>query len=159
MLAGKERLPERGRHSGTAEILDSGPPEATAESGKRTGPAETGVPDQGYPNPWSHGLAMAIAWTALFGFLAGRLSHDRRRGAFVSLLVFSHWLVDLVAKPMSAVFPHDTGLPLLFAGSPTVGLGLYRSRRLANLIEYGSLAVGLTLYLQTLLGKRRQLRS
>ena len=133
MLAGKERLPaRRGQQSDAAA-----------------------VPAESFTNPLSHGLAMALAWTALFGFLAARLSHDRRRGAFVSLLVFSHWLIDLIAKPMTGVFPNDSGLPLLFGGSRTVGLGLYRSRKMANLVEYGSLAVGLALYLQTPLSRRR----
>jgi hypothetical protein len=52
------------------------------------------------------------------------------------------------------VFPQDTGLPLWFEGSPTVGLGLYRSRRVANAVEYGSLAVGAALYLQTVASGR-----
>jgi len=55
---------------------------------------------------------------------------------------------------MSAVFPNDSGLPLLFGGSRTVGLGLYRSRKMANLVEYGSLAVGVALCVQTLLSRR-----
>jgi hypothetical protein len=69
-------------------------------------------------------------------------------------VVFSHWLVDFVSKPMTGVFPQDTGLPLWFEGSPAVGLGLYRSKRVANTVEYGSLAVGAALYLQTVASGR-----
>jgi len=56
---------------------------------------------------------------------------------------------------MTSVFPRDTGVPLLFEGSRTVGLGLYRSRKIANIVEYGSLALGLGLYVQTVLQGRR----
>jgi hypothetical protein len=125
MLAGKERMPSRVGHESPVE------------------PAKQST------NPWSHGLAMALIWTSLSGLIAGRVSRHRHSGLLISSLVFSHWLVDFVSKPMTAVFPQDTGLPLLFEGSPTVGLGLYRSKRVANAVEYGSLAVGATLYLQT----------
>jgi len=123
----------------------------------RTGASQAAAvtPGQTDTNPWSHGLAAALLWSALFGALAGKASHDRKRGTFFAALVFSHWLVDLAAKPMTGIFPEDTGLPLLLRGSPTMGLGLYRSRRRANVIEYGSLALGATVYLWTLRSRRR----
>jgi hypothetical protein len=130
MLAGKERMPSRAGHEAPVE------------------------PAQASTNPWSHGLAMALVYTSLLGLAAGGVSRRRRTGLLVGSLVFSHWLVDFVSKPMTAVFPHDSGLPLLFEGSPTVGLGLYRSKRVANGVEYGSLAVGAALYLQTVASGR-----
>ena len=130
MLAGKESMPSRAGHEAPVE------------------------PAHGSTNPWSHGLAMALVWTSLLGSVAGRVSRRRRTGFLIGSLVFSHWLVDFVSKPMTAMFPQDAGLPLLFEGSPTVGLGLYRSKRVANAIEYGSLVVGAALYLQTIAGNR-----
>jgi hypothetical protein len=97
---------------------------------------------------------MALVWTSLFTLLATRLGRDRRTGALVGALVFGHWLVDLVTKPMSGVFPGDTGLPLLLEGSPTVGLGLYRSRKVANAVECGSVALRAAIYAQTVLQER-----
>ena len=141
MAADKERMPKcAGRDDGRPD--DGSTPEAAAT------PPKT--------NPWSHGLAMALVWTSLFTLLATRLGRDRRTGALVGALVFGHWLVDFVTKPMTGVFPGDTGLPLLLEGSPTVGLGLYRSRRVANAVEYGSLGLGAAIYAQTVLQVRAQ---
>lgn len=132
ILAGKERMPSRAGH------------------GAPLGPAQQST------NPWSHGLAMALVWTSLLGFVAGRVNRRRRTGLLVGSLVFSHWLVDFVSKPMTGVFLRDTGLPLWFEGSPTVGLGPYRSRRVANAVEYRSLAGGAAPYLQTVAHGRGQ---
>jgi hypothetical protein len=139
MAAGKEHMPKRAARS-----------EAQPNAGSAPEAAATAVTT----NPWSHGLAMALVWTGLFTVLATQLSRDRRTGALVGALVFGHWLVDLVTKPMTGVFPGDTGLPLLLEGSPTVGLGLYRSRKVANAVEYGSLALGAAIYAQTVLQER-----
>lgn len=49
------------------------------------------------------------------------ISRDLRAGAVIGLLVLSHWVLDFVAWPMD----FNRGLPLLFSGSPEVGLGLY----------------------------------
>jgi hypothetical protein len=139
MAAGKERMPKRAGR-------DGGQPDAAAPPAAAATAATT--------NPWSHGLAMALVWTSLFTLFATRLSRDRRTGALVGALVFGHWIVDFVTKPMTGVFPGDTGLPLLLEGSPTVGLGLYRSRQVANAVEYGSVALGAAIYAQTVLQER-----
>ena len=74
-------------------------------------------------NPWSHGLFMALVWSLLAGLIAFWVSRKQSTGLVIGLLVFSHWVVDFISHPMTAVFPHDIGLPLLFEGSPLVGLG------------------------------------
>ena len=144
-MVGKEHMPARSRKARpAAEIAGAGDAdEATAAA-----------PSPG-TNPWSHGLAMAAVWTVLSMVISAGVSRDRHTTRVVGLLVFGHWLVDFITKPMTALFPKDTGLPLLFEGSPTVGLGLYRSRRAANAVEYGSLAVGAALYLQTIKDTQR----
>ena len=65
--------------------------------------------------PWSHGLATCITWSAMAGALAAWGYRDRRTGAVVASLVFSHWLLDAVV--------YDN-LPLTLDDSPKVGLGL-----------------------------------
>jgi hypothetical protein len=57
---------------------------------------------------------------------------------------------------MTAVFPGDTGLPLFFGGSPLVGLGLWRTQLDLALGEYGTLILGLLIYILTLAQLRRQ---
>lgn len=101
-------------------------------------------------NPWSHGLLMASVWSLLIGLIAFLISRNRRAGWVAGLLVFSHWIVDFISHPMRAAFPGDTGLSLLFDGSPTVGLGLWSTQLGLNIGEYGLLAVGIVIYVLTL---------
>lgn len=101
-------------------------------------------------NPWSHGLLMAAVWSLLIGLIAFGVSRSRRAGWIAGLLVFSHWIIDFISHPMRAAFPYDTGLSLLFDGSPTVGLGLWSTQWGLNIGEYGLLAVGILIYILTL---------
>jgi hypothetical protein len=81
--------------------------------------------------PWSHGLLMSLAWSLAFGALAGLLWRDQRTGFAVGLVVFSHWVLDLIV--------HVPDLPLLLEGSPLLGLGLWGSG--AGLVVSGILEV------------------
>jgi hypothetical protein len=97
--------------------------------------------------PWSHGLLMAGVWALAGGALAFALSRDRRIGLVVGLLVFSHWVLDFISHPMGLGQELPPDLPLLFEGSPMVGLGLYNSVAAALITEVGLLAGGIALYL------------
>ena len=66
-------------------------------------------------NPWSHGLFMSVIWSLLAAGLAYLFFKDRRAGAVVGAVAFSHWLLD---------FLMHANLPLFFEGSPLLGLGL-----------------------------------
>ncbi|MBI5954593.1 MAG: hypothetical protein HY865_23295 [Chloroflexi bacterium] len=107
-------------------------------------------------NPWSHGLLMSLVWSALVGGIVFGISRNRRAGWIAALLVFSHWVIDFISHPMLFAFPNDTGLSLLFEGSPTVGLGLWRTELGMNIGEYGVLAVGAVFYILTLIKFRRE---
>jgi hypothetical protein len=111
-------------------------------------PKPGGVP----PPVWSHSLLMALVWSGLAALIAARIGHRVRTGVVFGLVVFSHWVVDFITHPMTAAFPGDTGLPLWFAGSPLVGLGLYRTKLGVNVGEYGTLALGILIYI---LARRR----
>lgn len=69
-------------------------------------------------NPWSHGLFMSVVWSVLAMGLAWLVYRDRRASLVLGLVVFSHWIFD---------FLMHSNLPLLFEGSPQVGLGLENS--------------------------------
>jgi hypothetical protein len=91
--------------------------------------------------PWSHGLPMAILWSALFAGIAYVLSRSRRASIVLGLVVFSHWVLDFVV--------HPPDLPLLFAGSPVVGLGLWASPAglvTSMILEIALLAGGIAIY-------------
>ena len=106
---------------------------------------------EGHPAYWEHSLLMATVWSVLFGLLAswlGRRSRHRTHvGVVFGLMVFAHWVVDFITHPMTALAPGDTGLPLAFAGSPMIGLGLYRTMTAVWVTEIGSVVVGLAIYI------------
>jgi hypothetical protein len=116
------------------------------------------LPEPGVPNisPYSHGLLMSTVWSLLAGMIAARISRNRKMGWVMGLVVFSHWVVDFISHPMTAVFPGDSGLPLFFAGSPLVGLGVWSTPLGVQIGEYGILAVGLAIYLLTRLYKKNR---
>ncbi|MGW8225687.1 MAG: hypothetical protein ACWGOY_08135 [Anaerolineales bacterium] len=98
--------------------------------------------------PWSHGLFMALVWSLLFSAVAFLFYKDRRISIIIGLVVFSHWLLDFIV--------HSADLPLLFEGSPTVGLGLWTSGPgliFSILLEILLLIGGITVYL---LARRRK---
>lgn len=104
--------------------------------------------------PWSHGLIMAVIWSVAAGLITMVISRSNRTSLIIGLLVFSHWVVDFIAKPMTHAFPNDAGLPLLFAGSPTVGLGVWGSAIGEYIGEYGTVVAGLVVYLLTRFQRR-----
>jgi len=110
--------------------------------------------------PWSHGLLMSTVWSVAAAFLVARIFHDLRAGVVVGLLVFSHWVLDFISHPIPFSsfswrswhwdfgHPLPPDLPLLFADSPKVGLGLYNSisAAQATVLEVGMLALGAAVY-------------
>ena len=91
--------------------------------------------------PWSHGLFMSLLWSGLAAGIAFRVFRDRHASAIVGLLVFSHWLLDFIVHPKE--------LPLLFAGSPKLGLCLWCSSSgliISGILEFALLAAGLAIY-------------
>jgi membrane-bound metal-dependent hydrolase YbcI (DUF457 family) len=109
--------------------------------------------------PYSHGLFMSLVWSVLAFLVATRLlRRSRQTGVIIGLLVFSHWVLDFITHPMTAVFPSDVGLPLFFQGSPKVGLGLYSYPLAVNVVEYGTLALGILVYGFTLRKLKKERR-
>ena len=99
-------------------------------------------------SPWSHGLFMAIGWSLIAALLSAEIFRNFRTGLVIGLVVFSHWLLDFITHPMFGGLPD---LPLLFNGSPKVGLGLYSSIApiVTVLFELGLVISGLIVYLPT----------
>jgi hypothetical protein len=106
----------------------------------------------GAPAVWDHSLFMATVWSVLAGLIAAWIGRKARTGVVFGLVVFSHWVVDFITHPMTAVFPPDRGLPLLFSDSPLVGLGMYRTMTGVYVGEFGTLALGIEVYI---LARRR----
>ena len=111
-------------------------------------------------NPWSHGLFMSAIWSVTAAFLGARIYRNYRAAAVIGLLVFSHWILDFVSHPVpfpsfswrswqwNYGHPLPPDLPLLFGGSPKVGLGLYNSINAAEAtaLEFGMFVLGGAVY-------------
>ena len=88
----------------------------------------------------------------------------------MGLLVFSHWVLDFVSHPIpfpsfswrswqwSYGHPLPPDLPLLFANSPRVGLGLYNSISAVEgtMLEFGMFILGLAIYTGFIVKRRKE---
>lgn len=113
-----------------------------------------------HPPWWDHSLLMAVVWSVLFGLLASWLGGSRHRtriGVVFGLMVFSHWVLDWITHPMTALAPTDVGLPIAFGKSPLIGLGLYRSITAVWITEIGGFLVGLAIYIVWRMRRKRPL--
>jgi hypothetical protein len=97
-----------------------------------------------YFHPYSHSLPAAILWSgvaaAVYKSLCTWLGSACTKSAalIVSLAVFSHWILDLVAHPRDLAIYDDTW---------KVGFGLWRYRDPEFALETALLAIGILLYL------------
>lgn len=123
--------------------------------------------------PWSHDLFMSVIWSVVAALVTARLYREYRSGLVVGLLVFSHWVLDFISHPIpfssfswrvwqwSFGHPLLPDLPLLFGGSPKVGLGLYNSISAveATALELGMFILGGAVYATHVVAKRKTGRS
>lgn len=109
-------------------------------------------------SPLSHGLFMSVIWSVAAALLGTLIYRDRRSGIIIGLLVFSHWVVDLITHPMGAIFggkPLPPDLPLFFYGSPKAGFGLYNYSFLTAMVtDLGMLILGVVIYVMSIFKKR-----
>jgi hypothetical protein len=94
----------------------------------------------GGATPWDHGLVMTAVWSVIAFAIAFLFSRDLRTGIVVGILVLSHWAGDFIAW--------DRVLPLAFAGSPLVGLGLYNSVVVMIAGDFALFAGAIAIYLR-----------
>jgi hypothetical protein len=93
--------------------------------------------------PWSHGLLMSILWSIVAACITFLVIRNRRSSLVLGLVVFSHWILDFIV--------HPPDLPLLFQGSPTVGLGLWTTGTgliISILLEIVLLSTGAAIYIK-----------
>lgn len=90
--------------------------------------------------PISHSLATAVGWALLVGAAYFVIRRCKRGAWVVGGLVLSHWLLDVPV--------HRADLPLWPGSHIMVGAGLWNSVWLTALLEIGTLAIGLALYLR-----------
>ncbi|HEX6615629.1 MAG TPA: hypothetical protein VF046_04930 [Gemmatimonadales bacterium] len=98
---------------------------------------------QFYDYPISHSLVAAVGWglaaAALYYSWPTRdVTRHWQAAAIVGLAVFSHWPLDLLV--------HVPDLPLLGNDSAKLGLGLWRHKGLAVIVELLVLGLGAVVY-------------
>lgn len=99
---------------------------------------------------WSHGLLMTFVWSALAAAVVYLIWRDWRTSGVTGLAVLSHWVFDFIVHPPE--------LPLLFAGSPKVGLGLWSMHNgfwISIILEIALFAIGMLLYLDSRKARRK----
>jgi hypothetical protein len=89
---------------------------------------------------YTHSLVGAVVIAALFGIVAA-VPWGRRTGAVLGVVVFSHWLLDLVV--------HRADMPIVpggIGGLPRVGLGLWQVPATSAAVELALVVAGSYLY-------------
>lgn len=101
--------------------------------------------------PYSHGLFMSIVWTLSISLITWLISWDTYTTFIIGSVVFSHWILDFIASPMTYMYPNDTGKPIFFQNSKKIGLGLWKSKVAIIIGEYIVTLVGVIAYIIWLL--------
>ena len=89
--------------------------------------------------PYSHSLALAAVWAALFAWVYRRRGGSPRAAAWLGAVVVSHWFLDLIV--------HAPDLPLVPGLDVRLGFGLWSSVPGTLVVEGLLFAGGLWLYL------------
>jgi membrane-bound metal-dependent hydrolase YbcI (DUF457 family) len=88
--------------------------------------------------PWTHSLAMALAWSGAFAAVHFAARRNTRAAAWLALAVFSHWILDWVShRPDLALYP---------GSDVKLGLGLWYSVPGTIAVETALFAAAVALY-------------
>jgi membrane-bound metal-dependent hydrolase YbcI (DUF457 family) len=105
------------------------------------------VPLDLHDYPYTHSLALGLAWSALFALAWLVHARDRRATIVLFFTAFSHWLLDWVT--------HPPDMPLWPGSAQHVGLDLWRSVPATLAIELAMFAIGIVLYLRATVPRDR----
>ena len=111
-------------------------------------------------NPWSHSLFMAVIWSLIAGLITLFISKKSRNGFVIGIVVFSHWILDVIVWDNMLIFFDKTqriGFGLYNRiGFSLTGLKLNSASLLASSIEFGMLIIGVIIYVLYLRKLRRE---
>jgi hypothetical protein len=91
--------------------------------------------------PWSHSLGMSLIWALCFFLLLKALKFSYVEAGALGLVVFSHWILDVIT--------HRPDVPIWFGYGPRLGLGLWNSASGTLIIELAMFAIGVWLYVSS----------
>jgi len=99
--------------------------------------------------PVSHSLLGAVLWSLLFGGLYLIMARaSPKLGIAIALVALSHWILDAIT--------HRPDLPLTFANTTLIGLGLWNYPIAGIALELLIFAVGVFLYVRHTTPKNRK---
>lgn len=114
-------------------------------AGIETMPSDTSAGFAGY----SHSLASGVV-VAIFGALITYLiTKSKRKTLIISLLIFSHTLLDLIASPQFGFYVQGAWITLFPFSDIRLGLGLYNNTIVAVVLEIIMLVGGIFIYTRT----------
>jgi len=99
---------------------------------------------------YTHSLGGALLLTVIAALIAWRV-WNKRSAAVIGLLVFSHWVIDLLV--------HRSDMPLLpgnFGGYPLLGFGLWGLPAISAILEFSLVLAGAYLYFRSV--KKRSVK-
>jgi len=98
---------------------------------------------------WSHSLLSSILMAVICGFLFMKLKPEAGKRGFwiIAILVFSHWVLDLIV--------HRPDLPLYPGGEKLLGFGFWNYPIPAFVLEAGLLGAGLLYWQRVTQAKSR----
>lgn len=88
--------------------------------------------------PYSHSLVMLIVWAMVFALLYFAVRRGRAGAITVGVLVFSHYVLDVIT--------HRPDMPITIDGSTRLGLGLWNYPATTLATESAMFIIGATLY-------------
>jgi membrane-bound metal-dependent hydrolase YbcI (DUF457 family) len=91
--------------------------------------------------PVSHSLLTVLGWSLLFGIIYFLFKKNWKSAVLIAVLVLSHWLLDLLV--------HIPDLPITPFTTNKVGLGLWKYKYPALIIELLVFAAGVYIYVQS----------
>jgi len=104
----------------------------------------------------SHSLFMAVIWSSLFALAMFFLYRDKKIVFILFASSMVHWLIDLIAWPMTTIMPKLEYLPLFFESDSVLGFGLYRSFPAMIITESIAVVFSVIFIVQMVLKKKKR---
>ena len=88
--------------------------------------------------PYSHSLVMLLVWSVVFALLYFAIRRGRAGAITVGVLVFSHYVLDVIT--------HRPDMPVTIDGATRLGMGLWNYPGMTLATESAMFIIGATLY-------------
>ena len=88
--------------------------------------------------PYSHSLVMLLVWSVVFALLYFAIRRGRAGAITVGVLVFSHYVLDVIT--------HRPDMPVTIDGATRLGMGLWNYPGTTLATESAMFIIGATLY-------------